>query len=111
MLIIEALCRHLGDDEPIDGFSARKLRNYYLLNPLEDGERGFKLLLTQTDKDSLLPLLRQKPWPDQPSLRIQANVAACQQLAETLRDLNPMGQGLAKLKLVEVARSRDADTH
>ena len=75
MLIIEALCRHLGDDEPIDGFSARKLRNYYLLNPLEDGERGFKLLLTQTDKDSLLALLRQKPWPAQPSLRIQENFA------------------------------------
>ena len=31
MLIIEALCRHLGDDEPIDGFSARKLRNYYTI--------------------------------------------------------------------------------
>ncbi len=54
MLIIETLCRHLGETEPLDGFSARKLRNYYLLNPLEDGERGFKLLLTQTDKDSLL---------------------------------------------------------
>ena len=53
-LILEALARQLGDSEPVDGFSAKKLRSYYLLNPLEEGERGFKLLLTQTDKASLL---------------------------------------------------------
>ena len=35
-LIIEALARHLGDSEPLDGFSAKKPRSYYLLNPLED---------------------------------------------------------------------------
>jgi uncharacterized protein with ParB-like and HNH nuclease domain len=38
-LIIEALARMLGESEPLDGFSAKKLRNYYLLNPLEEGER------------------------------------------------------------------------
>ena len=53
-LLLEALARHLGDSEPVDGFSAKKIRNYYLLNPLEEGERGYKLLLTQTDKASLL---------------------------------------------------------
>lgn len=57
MLIVEALARRLGAEEPMDGFSARKLRSYYLLNPLEEGERGFKLLLTQTDKQSLLSLI------------------------------------------------------
>src|SRR5205823_10225644 len=46
-LILEALARHLGDTEPVEGFSAKKLRNYYLLNPLEEGDRGYKLLLTQ----------------------------------------------------------------
>ncbi len=58
-LILEALARHLGDAEPVDGFSAKKLRSYYLLNPLEDGERGYKLLLTQTDKASMLALVQQ----------------------------------------------------
>ena len=37
-LLLEALARQLGDTEPLDGFSAKKLRSYYLLNPLEDGE-------------------------------------------------------------------------
>ncbi len=44
-LLLEVLARHLGDAEPLDGFSARKLRNYYLLNPEEEGERRFKLLM------------------------------------------------------------------
>ena len=35
-LILEALARQLGDSEPVDGFSAKKLRSYYLLNPLEE---------------------------------------------------------------------------
>ncbi len=33
-LLIEALAARSGDTEPVDGFSPRKLRNYYLLNPL-----------------------------------------------------------------------------
>jgi uncharacterized protein with ParB-like and HNH nuclease domain/predicted transport protein len=109
MLIIEALCRHLGEDEPLDGFSAKKLRNYYLLNPLEDGERGFKLLLTQTDKDSLLALLRQKPLPAQASLRIQQNFAFFEQQVKGLADIKLLCQGLAKLIIVDIALSREQD--
>lgn len=73
MLLLEALSRHLGDDEVMDGFSAMKLRNYYLLNPYESGERGFKLLLTQTDRASLLALIRQKPLAENCSLRVKEN--------------------------------------
>ena len=36
-LIIEALARQLDDSELIEGFSSKKLRNYYLLNPMEEG--------------------------------------------------------------------------
>src|ERR1700731_1860938 len=56
-LLIEALARALGEAEPLDGFSAKKLRNYYLLNPLEDEDRRYKLVLSQTDKASLKALL------------------------------------------------------
>ena len=62
-LLIEALARALGDKEPLEGFSAKKLRNYYLLNPLEDGERRYKLLLSQTDKASLIALLDEQQKP------------------------------------------------
>lgn len=72
-LLIEALSRALGSTEPVDGFSAKKLRSYYLLNPLEEGERGYKLVLSQTDKTSLKALLDQQPLPRDHSLRLKAN--------------------------------------
>ena len=111
MLILEALARRVGSGEPVDGFSARKLRSYYLLNPLEEGERGFKLLLTQTDKRSLLALMQQKPQPVEPSLRIADNFAF---FDERLRALGATGiaalcKGLAKLTIVDIALSREQD--
>lgn len=110
MLILEALARRLGESEPINGFSAKKLRNYYLLNPLEEGERGFKLLLTQTDKQSLLALVQQKPQPAEPSLRITENFAFFEEQVEALGDnLTSLCKGLAKLVIVDIALSRDQD--
>lgn len=110
MLILEALARHVGDEEPLDGFSAKKLRSYYLLNPLEDGERGFKLLLTQTDKQSLLALMQQRPQPTEPSLRIAGNFAFFEEQVRALGpDLTSLCRGLAKLVIVDVALSRDQD--
>src|SRR3954454_21636341 len=45
-LLIEALARAVGDSEPVEGFSSAKLRHYSLSNPLESGQRYFKLLLS-----------------------------------------------------------------
>src|SRR5277367_2982912 len=56
-LIVAALAKALGSTEPVDGFSAEMLCGYYLLNPLEKGERKFKLILSQTDKLSLTAIV------------------------------------------------------
>ena len=110
MLILEALARHLGDDEPVDGFSAEKLRSYYLLNLLEKEERRFKLLLTQTDKQTLLALMRQKPQPAEPSLRITENFAFFEARVRSLgADLPSLCNGIAKLMIVDIALRRDQD--
>ena len=110
MLILEALARRVGEGEPVDGFSAKKLRSYYLLNPLEEGERGFKLLLTQTDKQSLLALMQQKPQPAEPSLRITKNFAFFEERVQSVgADLTPLCKGLAKLMIVDISLSRDQD--
>ncbi len=109
-LLLEALARHLGDTEPLDGFSARKLRNYYLLNPLEDGDRGYKLLLTQTDKDTLLTLVQQKKLPKEQSLRVRENFEFFEkQIIAHKDDLTPLCRGLAKLVIVDVALNREQD--
>jgi uncharacterized protein with ParB-like and HNH nuclease domain/predicted transport protein len=109
-LILESLARHLGDSEPVDGFSAKKLRSYYLLNPLEDGERAFKLLLTQTDKQSLLALVQQKPLPVEHSLRLKENFEFFEAEMQALgTDLAVLCIGIAKLVIVDVSLSRDQD--
>ena len=110
MLLIEALARALGEDEPLDGFSAKKLRNYYLLNPLEDGERRYKLVLSQTDKASLKALLDQQAKPTEHSLRIEANFGLFQDLVAGIKDdLISLCKGLAKLVIVDISLSRDQD--
>lgn len=109
-LILEALARQLGDDEPVDGFSAKKLRSYYLLNPLEEGERGFKLVLTQTHKASLLALVQQKTQPTDQSLRVTENFAFFEEQVKNLgADLPALCRGLAKLVVVDIALSREQD--
>ena len=110
MLILEALARQLGDSEPVKGFSARKLRNYYLLNPDEDGEDRFKLLLTQTDRTSLLALIEQEALPIEPSLRVTENFKRFQdQLKEIGSNLSALCNGLSKLIIVDISLNRDQD--
>ena len=72
-LIIAALAKAVGETEPLDGFSAAMLRGYYLLNPLEKGERKFKLILSQTDKNSLTAIAGNQEQPQEQSLRVTQN--------------------------------------
>ncbi len=110
MLILEALARHLRDTEPLDGFSARKIRDYYLLNPLEEEDRRFKLVLTQTDKASLHKLVDQKLPSEDKSLLITENFKFFEkQIAALDDDVAPLCKGLAKLMIVDIALSRDQD--
>lgn len=113
-LLIAALAEHFdahGIDELLDVFSARKLRNYYLLNPDEDGERRYKLLLSETDKDTLLAILRNHDaLPAECSARIVENYQLFRELIALHQDeLAAICQGIAKLVIVEVALDRSQD--
>jgi uncharacterized protein with ParB-like and HNH nuclease domain len=109
-LLIEALARSLGDSEPVDGFSARKLRSYYLLNPLEDGERKYKLILSQADKASLIAKLEQQPKPKEHSIRVETNFTFFRErVAEAKSEVEALCKGLAKLVIVDISLNRDQD--
>lgn len=109
-LVIEALARHLGTSELVDGFSAKKLRSYYLLNPLEEGERKYKLILSQTDKTSLTALLDQQPKPKDHSIRVESNFNFfVERMTEAKDELEAVCKGLAKLIVVDISLSRDQD--
>lgn len=110
-LILEALARCLGTREPHKGFSAAKIRGYYLLNPLEEGDHSFKLLLTQTDRESLLALMQQQPMPSSHSVRIEENFKLFQELIHKLEgDFEPLCKGLEKLMIVDIALTRGQDS-
>ena len=109
-LIIEALARRLGGTEPIDGFSAKKLRHYYLLNPLEDGKQRYKLLLTQTDEQTLLAIVEQRAIPTPHSLHLVENFHFFEEQVKTVGDnVAPLCRGLEKLMVVDISLSRDQD--
>jgi uncharacterized protein with ParB-like and HNH nuclease domain/predicted transport protein len=109
-LLLEALARALGASEPIEGFSANKVRHYYLSNPLEGGDRYYKLLLSQTDDASLKAIVKNSEAPREPSLRVTSNFELFTKLlTERSGDLGPVCRGLAKLVVVDVALSRDQD--
>jgi uncharacterized protein with ParB-like and HNH nuclease domain/predicted transport protein len=110
-LLLAALAEAIGPGgEPFDGFSQRKIRNYYLLNPEEDGDRKFKLLLSQTDKASLAAISGSTEQPENASLRVTTNFALFQEwLNEHAGDLPALCKGLAKLVLVDIALNRDQD--
>jgi uncharacterized protein with ParB-like and HNH nuclease domain/predicted transport protein len=109
-LLLAALARKVGDDEPVDGFSSKKIRNRYLMDPDETGERQFKLLLSQTDRSTLNALIEGNELPELHSRRISENFDLFTRwLGEDRTAVTDICTGLAKLMIVDVALSRDHD--
>ncbi len=114
-LLIAALAKALdqfdeANREPVDGFSPRKLRNYYLVNPEEGNERHYKLILSQTDKDSLIAIVSGKELPKNHSLRVTENFNLFETWISGCKgDLTALCKGLAKLIVVDIALNRDQD--
>lgn len=112
-LLIAALADYLEEQqipELLDIFSARKLRNYYLFNPEEQNDRRFKLLLSETDKETLLAVLKHEPLQESASLRVIENYDLFKKLIADNRDkLDKICQGISKLIIVDVALDRDKD--
>lgn len=96
--------------EPWDGFSPKKIRNRFLLNDDEDGERQFKLILSQSDKAALIAILQGAPPPADMVTRVSENYEFFQRkLAEPGLDLAVVSRGLDKLVVVDVKLERGVD--
>ncbi|MES2789514.1 MAG: DUF262 domain-containing protein, partial [Planctomycetota bacterium] len=109
-LLIAALANAIGETEPMDGFSAEMLRGYYLLNPLEKGERKFKLILSQTDKTSLIAIVSNEDQPKEHSIRVEQNVKLFEELiASEGDDIAAVCKGLAKLMMIDIKLKRGED--
>ncbi|HEY5511443.1 MAG TPA: DUF262 and DUF1524 domain-containing protein [Prolixibacteraceae bacterium] len=109
-LLLSAIAEAVADSEPFDGFSQRKIRNYYLLNPEESDEKYYKLILTQTDKESLKALIAGNSQPTNHSIKIAENFGLFKKwIKNNEADLTTLCKGLAKLVVVDIALNRDQD--
>ena len=110
-LLLEALARKIGDNEIIDGFSERKIREYYLINPLEDGDRKYKLLLSQNDRSTCISIIDQKEYPKEFSVRIKDIFEYFTNKIDELseNDIQNLCLGLLKLFIVDISLNRDHD--
>jgi uncharacterized protein with ParB-like and HNH nuclease domain/predicted transport protein len=108
-LIISAICDHIKEKNLQTEFNlAEKLTNYYLLNTQEEGEERYKLILTQSDKDSYIKILEKINLEDEDSNRIKKNYDFFrEQIAKT--DLNIIHNGILKLIIIDVSLDREKD--
>ncbi|MGB4664722.1 MAG: DUF262 and DUF1524 domain-containing protein [Bacteroidales bacterium] len=109
-LLLEALARKIGDNE-IEGFSAKKIRHYYLINPLETGDRKYKLLLSQNDRNTYISIIEQREYPKDFSVRIKDIFEYFTNKIDKLseNDIQNLCLGLSKLFIVDISLSRDKD--
>lgn len=109
-LLLAALSKVRDQTRPIEGFSPEMIREYYLCNRLENGERKFKLILSQTDKTSLIAIVDNQDQPQEYSLRITKNFEFFENLVANHKgDLSVVCKGLAKLLMVDVKLKRGED--
>ena len=107
-LLLLALKRRLqaeGLDTPV---SAAEVEDYFLMNRYGKGDQRYKMLLTKTDKETLIALLDGKPVPDRASHRIVENFDFfTRKIAEA--DLAVVYAGIGKLMVVDVRLQQGID--
>ncbi|WRD00595.1 DUF262 and DUF1524 domain-containing protein [Helicobacter pylori] len=111
-LLFIALRDHLNDeDEFLEKFSCQKIRNRYLINSDEKGDKKFKLILSEPDRDTLLSLIdKDRRKPSEPSLKIMENFKLFEEWIRKNTDkLETIFKGLEKLMVVEISLERGKD--
>ncbi|MFP6195683.1 DUF262 domain-containing protein [Helicobacter pylori] len=111
-LLFIALRDHLNDeDEFLEKFSCQKIQNRYLINSDEKGDKKFKLILSEPDRDTLLSLIdKNKRKPSEPSLKIMENFKLFEKwISENTDKLETIFKGLDKLMVVEISLERGKD--
>ncbi|GAA9213755.1 DUF262 and DUF1524 domain-containing protein [Helicobacter pylori] len=111
-LLLTALRDHLNDeDEFLKKFSRQKIQNRYLINSDKDGDKKFRLILSDSDKDTLLSLIdKDKRKPSESSSKIVENFKLFEEWVSKNTDkLETIFKGLDKLMIVEIALEKEKD--
>ncbi|EMH26887.1 hypothetical protein HMPREF1420_00127 [Helicobacter pylori GAM264Ai] len=113
-LLCIALRSHLSDEVKIlEEFSHEKIESY-LINSDKDGDKKFRLILSESDKDTLLSLIdKNKRKPSELSVKIMGNFELFEEwISEWIKNtdkLETIFKGLKKLMIVYIALDKGED--
>ncbi|MUV10448.1 DUF262 and DUF1524 domain-containing protein [Helicobacter pylori] len=89
----------------------KEIEDHYLINSDKDGDKKFRLILSESDKDTLLYLIdKDRREPSEPSLKIVENFKLFEEWVSKNTDkLETIFKGLEKLMIVEIALEKGKD--
>ncbi|GAA7516010.1 DUF262 and DUF1524 domain-containing protein [Helicobacter pylori] len=110
-LLFIALRNHSSDEVKILEKFSRKETESYLINSNKDGDKKFRLILSESDKDTLLFLIdKNKRKPSEPSVKIMENFELFEKwISENTDKLETIFKGLEKLMIVWIALEKGKD--
>ncbi len=104
-LLLTALRNHLSDE-----VKRKEIEDHYLINRDKDGDKKFRLILSESDKDTLLSLIdKDKRKPSEPSLKIVENFKLFEEWVSNTDKLETIFKGLEKLMIIEIALEKEKD--
>ncbi len=104
-LLLTALRNHLSDE-----VKRKEIEDHYLINSDKDGDKKFRLILSESDKDTLLSLIdKDRRKPSEPSLKIVENFKLFEEWVSNTNQLETIFKGLEKLMIVEIALEKGKD--
>ncbi|GAA7451498.1 hypothetical protein ID1017_13330 [Helicobacter pylori] len=108
-LLFIALRDHLNDKREED--KRKEIEDHYLINSGKDGDKKFRLILSESDKDTLLSLIdKNKRKPSDSSLKIVENFKLFQDwISKDTDKLETIFKGLEKLEIVYIALEKEKD--
>ncbi|GAA9288570.1 DUF262 and DUF1524 domain-containing protein [Helicobacter pylori] len=106
MLLFIALRDHLSDE-----VKRKEIEGHYLINSNKDSDKKFRLILSESDKDTLLSLIdKDRRKPSEPSSKIMENFKLFEQwIRKNTNQLETIFKGLEKLMIVEIALEKGKD--
>ncbi|GAA9615512.1 DUF262 and DUF1524 domain-containing protein [Helicobacter pylori] len=101
-LLLIALRDHLSDE-----VKRKEIEDHYLIN----SDKKFRLILSESDKDTLLSLIdKDRRKPSEPSSKIMENFKLFEQwIRKNTNQLETIFKGLEKLMIVEIALEKGKD--
>ncbi|WQZ42373.1 DUF262 and DUF1524 domain-containing protein [Helicobacter pylori] len=105
-LLLTALRDHLSDE-----VKRKEIENHYLINSDKDGDKKFRLILSESDKDTLLSLIdKDRRKPSEPSSKIVENFKLFEEwVSKNTNQLETIFKGLEKLMIVHIALEKEKD--